>query len=402
MDLVQGGRSPEYLQAIAEGRFDEAVRLFYRNNPMPEMCGKVCTRECEKVCAMGHQGEAIAIRWLKRFACEQFDSLAEVLGAALHPRPSNGRRVAVIGAGPAGVTAAYYLALSGYAVDVYERDPRGGGVAWSAIPRYRLPGEGFKKQMEVIERAGVEFHFSHPVDPAGFETISAGHDAVLLAAGLQRSLELDIPGADLPGVEQAFDFLRSVGLENECRKTGRRVVVIGGGNVATDAARTARRLGSDVIISYRRRVEDMPADPEEIRDALEEGVEIRPRTIPIRIESSDDRLLYVYGEAEMLADPSGGRPKPVRKDDREHTEVVDSVMVAAGQSADLSFLPPHIASGLRIRNGYILVEADQFTGVGMLFAGGDITPGAGDAITAIADGLRAVGGIRARLSGRPG
>lgn len=387
---------PEYIQAIADGRCDEAVRIFYRNNPLPEMCGKVCTRECEKVCAMGHQGEAIAIRWLKRFACERFESLVPVLDAGR--APATGRSVAVIGAGPAGLTAAYYLSLAGFEVHVHERDPRGGGVAWSAIPRYRLPGDGFRKQMEVIESAGARFHFGSAVDADAFDRLSREHDAVFVSTGLQRSLPLGIPGDDLPGVEQAFDFLRTVGIGNECRPVGGRVLVVGGGNVAIDAARTARRLGAAVTISYRRRIEDMPADADEIREAVEEGVDIRDRTIPLRIEQEGRGLGFVYAAAEMVPDPAGGRPRPVRKDDGEHRIVVDTVMAAIGQASDLSFLPAGAASSIRVERGMVIVDEDQYTGFGNVFAGGDLTPGPGDAISAIADGLRAVKGIRRRLT----
>ncbi len=383
---------PDYLKAIADGDYSHAVKLFFDNNPLPEMCGKVCTRECESVCAMGYQGEAIAIRWLKRFACEQFESLSDVLAADEKPLESNGGKVAVIGTGPAGLAAGYYLSRMGFEVHVFDRSEEGGGVAQHAIPEYRLPSSGYEKQMEVFRKAGVNFHYSIDVRGDTITGMIEDYDALFIAAGLQKSSDFKIPGVELPGVKHAFYFLTDHP-EDGSADIGSRVLVIGGGNVAMDAARSCRRLGAEVVISYRRRIVDMPADEEEIHEAAEEAIDLRPQTIPVRIEKTASGLRYIYAEAVMIDNPDGGRPKPVRKDDIEHGIEVDTVFLAIGQSSDLSFLPDEIAERLKIKWGSIQVDDNQYTGLMNIYAGGDITPGAGDVITAIADGMRAAKAI---------
>ena len=387
---------PDYLSAIAEGRFVDAVKLFYDNNPLPEMCGKVCTRECETVCAMGYQGESIAIRWLKRFACEQFESLADVLALDAQPGEPNGKKVAVVGAGPSGLSAAYYLSRKGYEVHVYDRLENGGGVSWYAIPEYRLPADGISKQMEVFEQAGVIFNYGKDVTKELLSDLESRFDAVYLAVGLQKPSDARIEGEDIPEVKPAFDFLMNSPDKGE-KLTGRKVIVIGGGNVAMDTARTCVRLGADVVLSYRRRVEDMPADHEEIHEAMEETIDFRPKTIPIRIERTESGIRYFYYEAEMVPDPKGGRPRPKPKDDVEHAIEADILYSAIGQTSDIEFIPESMQKEMKLKWGRIIVNDNQYTGYKNFFAGGDITPGEGDAITAIADGLRAVKGIIDRL-----
>ncbi len=378
---------PDYISAIARGEPEEAVRLFLDNNPLPEMCGRVCTRQCETVCAMGYQGESIAIRWLKRFACEAVSSLSDALEVEA-ASPGSGRgSVAIIGSGPAGLSAAYHLARLGFEVHVFEKNGSAVGVARHAIPEYRLPEEGYRRQMEVFHQLGIHFHFNSPAGPAEVNELSGKHDAVFLAPGLQTSSEFRIPGIGLPGVQHALYFLMD-DPEKGGIPVGRRVLVIGGGNVAMDTARTCRRLGSDVVISYRRRIRDMPADEEEIREALEEGVEIRDRTIPERIEKTDDGLRYIYIEAEMREVPGESRPKPVRKNDLEHDIPADSIFLAVGQSSDLSLLPEEMAENIDVEWGIIKVDRRQYTGFGNIYAGGDVTPGPSDVISAIADGMR--------------
>ncbi len=387
---------PDYLKAIAEGRFVDAVKLFYDNNPLPEMCGKVCTRECETVCAMGYQGEAIAIRWLKRFACEQFESLSEVLEADAKPGRPNGKKIAVVGAGPSGLSAAYYLSRKGYEVHVYDKLEQGGGVAWKAIPEYRLPESGLAKQMEVFKEAGVKIHYNKTISQKLLSQLSEKFDAVYLAVGLQEPSSARIEGEDLFGVKPAFDLLMKSPEKSESLE-GKTIVVVGGGNVAMDAARTCVRLGADVILSYRRRVQDMPADDEEIHEALEESIDFRVKTIPIRIEKTETGIKYYYFEAKMVPNPKGGRPSPTPKDDVEHVIEADILYSAIGQTADIEFIPESMQKEMEIKWGRIVVNEDQYTGYKNIFAGGDITPGEGDAITAIADGLRAVKGIEKSL-----
>jgi len=385
---------PEYIRAISERRFADSVRLFYDNNPLPEVCGKVCTRRCETVCAVGHQGDPLAIFWLEPAATERFDSLADIVSAAWVEEEPCGKKVAIIGAGPAGLTAGYYLSLAGYTVDLFDAGRDGGGVIRSGIPRYRLPEESLAKQMAVFDRAGIKLHFDHTVDRSEFRNLCSRYDAVFIGVGLTGTMKLRATGEELEGVESAMDMLWRANVDGDRSAIGERVVVVGGGNVAMDACRVARRLGAEVVLSYRRRVQDMPADQEEIEEALEEGVQFRIQTIPLRIEKLDGRLDYIYGDAEIIPDPKGGRPRPKLIEGSENHLEVDKVYVAIGQAPDLGFLPKEYGERIKVEWGKIIVDENQHTGIEAIFAGGDITPGRGDAISAIADGLRTARGIR--------
>ena len=247
--------------------------------------------------------------------------------------------------------------------------------------------------MDVFRKEGAHFHYNTEVSGGDILKMSDDYDAVFIAAGLQKSSEFRIPGVELPGVKHAFYFLMDHP-EDGSIEVGSRVLVIGGGNVAMDTARTCLRLGAEVVISYRRRIVDMPADEEEIQEAMDEKIDFRPQTIPVRIEKTERGLKYFYAEARMVEDPGGGRPKPVRKDDTEHGIEVDTVFLAIGQSSDLGFLPEEISEKMNIKWGQIEVDKHQYTGVKNIYAGGDVTPGAGDIITAIADGMRVAKAIR--------
>jgi len=242
--------------------------------------------------------------------------------------------------------------------------------------------------MEVFEKAGIDFHYGTDIGPEDLRRLSKDNDAVFIASGLRSSSDFRIPGIDLRNVRHALYFLREdPGIGGW--SPGERVLVIGGGNVAMDTARTCRRLGCRVTVSYRRRIVDMPADSEEIEEALEEGVDIRPQTIPERIEQAGDSLRYVHFMARMEEDPEGGRPRPVKESDTEYTIEADTIFLAIGQSSDLGFIPDDLVSGMKVRWGRIEVDEGQYTGTGNIYAGGDVTPGAGDVITAVADGMRA-------------
>ena len=383
---------PDYIAAIRDGDEAQAVRLIYDNNPLPEMCGKVCTRRCETVCSIGVQGEPLAIRWLKRYATEQFDDFAAVLDPHV-PRTGEGRRVAVIGGGPSGLTVAYYLAVRGFKVTVLEALPQVGGATFYGIPKYRFPLPSLEKQIKLLTDAGVEIVTNHPVDAAEFARLRQEYDAVFIGTGLPRPSSLRAPGEDLPGVMPAIDMLRDHHLGKPV-DVGRSVVV-GGGNVAIDASRISRRLGAEVTIAYRRRQVDMPADDEEIEDAEAEGVKLITQCIPLRVERTDDgRLDFVWGPAEMVAEAPGKRPRPKLIEGVENHMIVDRVIVAIGQKPDLTWLPPEVAERITNKWGGIDVDGDGMTREPGVFAGGDLVNDTADAISAIADGLRAVDGIQ--------
>jgi len=239
---------PEYINAIASGNDADAVRIIYDNNPLPEMCGKVCTRRCEFACVMDHLGDSVAIRWLKRFATEQFESFKGIIEAK--PEPLNGKKVAIIGAGPAGLTAGYYLRLKGYDIDIFEALPKAGGMTYAGIPKYRFPIPSLDKQVELIESVGVRIHTNTPVSKDKFKELQKEYDAIFVATGLPGGMGLRVDGDDHPKVIYAIDFLRTINLGGTM-DIGKDVVVVGGGNTAIDAVRVAKRLGANSFIAYR-------------------------------------------------------------------------------------------------------------------------------------------------------
>jgi NADPH-dependent glutamate synthase beta subunit-like oxidoreductase len=367
---------------------------------MPEMCGKVCTRRCEDVCAIQVRGEAVAIRWLKRFATERANN-ADLIKQIVNPeiRKPNGKKVGIVGAGPSGLTAAYYLALRGYDVTVFEGRAKGGGMTMYGIPKYRLPLESLDKQIGYMEKVGVKMRFNTQVGKdISFDEIYKENDAVFLGIGFQKGWVLGIPNEDAIGVAPAVDFLVEVN-DGQDVKVKKHVVVIGGGNVAIDAARVAKRYGAEVSILYRRRVEDMPADWEEIEGAEHEGVVIMPQTIPIEIITDDNNKVKAikYLKAEMVADDKGGRPRPVPIEGSETVVPVSTVIGAIGQEADYTFFSEEVLNQIEINRGRMVVDENMMTGMKGVFAGGDAVNRTADAISAIADGFKACKAIEKLL-----
>ncbi len=274
---------PTYLSLIALGHDDEAIEVIRRDNPLPWVCGLICTRPCEMMCVRARIDTPVSIKFLKAFAAERAMSWGSYHNPA--ETPATGRQVCVVGAGPGGLSAAYYLALHGHRVRVIEALPRAGGMILVGIPRYRLPSDIIDREVGKIEELGVEFlfntRFGKDVDLASLR--AEGFEAFFFAVGAHASFNLGIAGEnDFPQVHGAVDFLRRVAL-GERRCPGKKVVVIGGGNVAIDAARTCLRLGSEqVTIAYRRTRKEMPADHEEVEQAEEEGVHLRAAHRPHR------------------------------------------------------------------------------------------------------------------------
>jgi len=382
---------PDYIAAIRDGRDLDALNEIYDNNPMPEMCGKVCTRRCEDVCSIGVNGDPLAIRWLKRFAVEQFSDLSAVL-THNQPQVGTGKSVAIIGGGPGGLTTAFYLAIRGFKVTVLEALPQVGGATFFGIPKYRFPMPSLEKQVKLLTDWGVEIQTNHRVDAEDFQRLRNEYDAIYIGTGLLKPSSLRAPGEDLPGVMPAINML----IDHHLGKTievGQDVVVVGGGNVAIDAARISRRLGAEVTIAYRRRLEDMPADNEEIEDSEAENVKLSLQNIPLRVEKTDDgRLDFIWGPAEMISE-EGGRPRPKLIEGIENHLIVDRVIVAIGQKPDLSWLPQDAAEVISNQWGYIDCDESGMTHMPGVFAGGDLVNDTADAISAIADGLTAVQGI---------
>jgi glutamate synthase (NADPH/NADH) small chain len=385
---------PDYIRSIRDGDYEKGLQLMYRTNPFPATCGRICTRNCESVCPIGIQGDPIAIRWLKRHIVDQID--AKDYKRILNDQVGNsGHSVAIIGAGPGGLSAAYYLRKQGHAVTVFEAQKAAGGMLRYGVPSYRLPDADLDKDIEYIVSLGVDMNYNTQVGKdISFEMLLQDYDAVFLSTGLSVPSNMRIHGEDHPRVLSGLQILADVASGRD-PGIGSKVAVIGGGNVAMDAARVSRRLGSDVTILYRRRIADMPADIEEIHESQEEGCAIIPQAIPVEIVSADDsnQVTIKWGEAEMVQDPKGGRPRPVLQEDRMHEETYDCIISAIGQGSNLDFLTKEIQEQLAIEWGKFTPGEYQHTPIQKVFVGGDVANRTADAISAIEDGHHAARGI---------
>jgi glutamate synthase (NADPH/NADH) small chain len=392
---------PEYINAIAKANDADALRIIYDNNPLPEMCGKVCTRRCEDVCALQVRGDAVAIRWLKRYATETAPTI-ELMKEIISPEkaPANGKKIGIVGAGPSGLTAGYYLALKGYEVTIYEAKAKGGGMTMYGIPKYRLPLESLDKQIGFMEAMGVKILYNTEVGKdISFDQIYKNSDAVFVGIGFQKPWTLGLEGEDAKGSIPAVEYLDIIN-RGDNYNVGKRVAVIGGGNVAIDGARVSRRYGAEVSILYRRRVKDMPADWEEIEGAEHEGIHIITQAVPTRIiRNENNQVIGVeYQKSEMVPDENGGRPRPVIIEGSETIFECDTVIGAIGQEADYGWLSAEYQSKIEIVKGRIKTNAQRQTTDPKVFAGGDAVNNTADAISAIADGFTAVKAIDALLN----
>ena len=393
---------PGYIKSILDEDLPTGMRIVYESNPLPASCGRVCSHACEYVCTKGHDGgEPISIRWLKRYIVDQIYS-QEYESILRGPEEENGRKIAVIGSGPGGLAAAYYLRLLGYGITVFDANDLAGGMLRYGIPEYRLPYDQINKDIDYIRGLGVEVRQGTMIgQDQSFDDIYKEFDAVFFSTGLPNPYLMNVPGEDHPRVLSGLAVLDDV-TKGKDPGVGNKVAVIGGGNVAMDAARTSRRYDADVTILYRRRVEDMPADEEEVVESQDERVTIVPQAIPVRIEpvpGDDSRVSITWGEAEMVDQGEGKRPKPVLIEGRLHTEVYDSIISAIGQDADYSFLPEEFLSQVTVERGKVLTNDLRQTGDPRIFAGGDIVNRKRDAISAIGDGHQAARGIDKYLLG---
>ena len=389
-----------YVSYASQGRFKEAVELIRETNPFPITCGRVCTHPCEKACNRGKYDQPIAIRDIKRFVTdyEMSVGIGEVLP---YPRTKN-EKVAIVGSGPGGLTAARDLARMGYPVTVFEAQSVPGGMLWVGIPEYRLPKAVLQKEIDNIKARGVEIKLNTPVGKDGLTLESLrqqGYQAILLAIGAHASMKLDIPGEDLGGVYHGVSFLRDVALGKEVR-VGNRVAVVGGGNVAIDAARTALRLGSkEVFIVYRRSRQEMPADPEEIEDAVAEDINIHFLAAPVKVIGQGGKVAGMECIRMELGEPdASGRRRPVPVEGSEFVLDVDMIIPAIGQRPDSDFLK---SEGIQVTKGNTFeVNPDtNATNMAGIFACGDAVSGPATVVETIGDGSKAARAIDRYLRG---
>lgn len=377
---------PRYLDAVARGDFELARRVITATNPFPNVQGMACNHQCQSRCTRINYDKPLMIREVKRFVAEKMAEAASGVPAA-----QTGKRAAVIGAGPAGLSCARFLAAQGVEVHLYEEKPVLGGMAGDAIPAFRLTGDSLRRDIDAILKLGVRLHKDTPVDAALFDTLAEENDAVYIAVGAQESLPLGIPGEDAAGVLDQLSFLSAV---RRCEPTGigSHAVVTGAGNSAMDCARAARRLvgeNGSVTIAYRRTRKEMPADIEEIEAALDEGVRIVELCAPEEVLADGGRVSGLRcRRMRLVPDPDGGRPRPVPTDET-FTLGADTLIVSIGQRVKAGFLPDAMT-----------LKADPHTSQTSLpnvFAGGDAVRGAATLINAVADGRHAAETILARL-----
>jgi NADH-quinone oxidoreductase subunit F len=389
---------PRYVGLIAEGKIEEAYRVITEVNPLPAVCGRVCDHLCERKCRRGQLDDPISIRALKRFAADQMRGLK-----AIPPAEKLDKKVAVVGGGPAGLAAARRLAQRGYRVTILEALPVLGGMLAVGIPEYRLPKVILKEEIENnILALGVEVRASKALG-RDFELADLqgeGFEAVFLAVGAHGTALLGIPGETANGVLPGVQFLRDANLGSPPAMTGKRVGIIGGGNVAMDAARVAMRLGAgEVHVIYRRTREDMPAEDEEIREAIEEGVQFHVLHAPKEILVSDGRVWGIRCARMVLSEfDHSGRRRPIEIAGSDFVIEVDVVIPAVGQSSDPKALR---VRGLAIEErGTIQVDPRAMvTNLPGVFAGGDVVSGPATVIEAIAAGNRAANAIDRYLQG---
>ena len=383
---------PRYVRLVAEGEFAEALAVVREKVPFPGVLGRVCFHPCESVCRRGQLDEPVAICALKRAAAGH-DAGGEQSGGS---NPDTGKKVAIVGSGPAGLTAGYYLAGLGHSVALFEALPEPGGMVRVGIPRYRLPGDVLDDEIERVRSTGVDIKIDCKVESLD-SLHEQGYDAVFLAMGAHQGTRMNVEGEDCEGVIDGVSFLRDVNLGNEV-KLGSRVAVIGGGNAAIDAARTALRLGAvEVTVVYRRSRDEMPASSEEVDAALDEGVKFLFLAAPKRISRNDGDLGLQCVRTELGEPDSSGRRRPTPVEGSEFEMAVDTVISAIGQAGDIpDSLEMDVVAGGRLK-----VDPETLaTSTKGVFAGGDVATGPASVIEAIAAGRQAAASIDRYLGGR--
>lgn len=388
---------PGYMALVGEGRCADAVRLIRKDNPFPTACAYICEHPCEARCRRNMVDDAINIRGLKRYAVDH-------AGVVPQPEcaPATGKKVAIIGGGPSGLSCAYYLALMGHGVTVYEEREQLGGMLRYGIPSYRFPREKLDAEIESILSLGIEVHTGVTVGrDVWLEKLEQEYDCIYIAIGAHQDKKTGIPGENSKNVISAVEMLRAIGDNEMPDFTGKQVVVIGGGNVAMDVTRSSIRLGADkVTCVYRRRQADMTALPDEITGALAEGAELMTLAAPVRIEADEDgaaKALWVQPQIIGEVDKAG-RPRPGKAALEEVRIPADVIVVAIGQGVEIQGFDQ---AGVPIQQGaFVAGLSGQVRDMDSVFAGGDCVTGPATAIRAIAAGKVAAANIDEHLGFR--
>lgn len=392
----------EYISAIARGDYEESLRKVFEDNPIPAICGRICMKHCEDACSIGIRGEPLAIRWLKRFVADEVVDYRKTLQPDI---PSDtGKKVAVIGAGPSGLTVAYFLRLKGHQVTVYDALDGGGGMLRTGPPQYRLPLESIDKDVDYISSLGAHFAFNTEVGKdIQFEYIYDKFDAVFISTGMCKGRFIKLNNEEM--APQAIDFLAEV-KSGKKAKVGKNIIVIGGGNVAMDVARTCVRLQqmkypkvkTSVDIVCLESWDIIPATEEEYTEAKEEGVLFNVSWGPKEIVLENGKIVGLECKAVKSVFDEQGRFAPTFYEEKTKTINGDMIIEAVGQMSDFSYLPRRFRNELKVERSKVYVDENGQTSIARVFAGGDIVNRNLDAVTAIADGKRAAQGIDELLS----
>ena len=383
---------PRYVKLVAQGKYGEALAVIREKVPFPGTLGRVCIHPCEQACRRGDVNAPICIKFLKRFAADKDTGLWKKNSRVA---PATGKKVAVVGSGPAGLTSAFYLAKLGHAVTVFEALPQTGGMLRVGIPAYRLPREILDAEIKEIENVGVKIKTNTRVESLD-ALLEQGYNAVFLGLGAHRGTKMGVDGEDSPGVIDGVTFLRQVSL-GEKVKIGKKIAIIGGGNAAIDCSRTALRLGAkEVSIIYRRTRDEMPAASEEVEEALHEGVKITFLAAPNRITVKSGHLALECLQMKLGEPDASGRRRPVPIPGSEYTSEFDNIIASIGQAPEV---PAQL--GVKLGRGDVITADKQTLATSRqgVFAGGDIVTGPASVIEAIAQGRQAAISIDKYLDG---
>ena len=396
--------APEYIRAIWEGRVEDAVREIYRTNPFAHTCGRVCTHRCEDACSIGRRGTPVAIRWLKRYAMDALpDTRLREIAAEGKVDYISGKRIAIIGAGPAGLTAAYDLVKKGHEVTVFEALDRPGGMTRFGIPQYRLPYDRLDADVAAITALGVDIRYNTRIGrDISMDQLERDYDAVLLAIGLQQGRSTRIPGSDHPDVRRAVDLLRMI-TGGEAFYVPESAAVIGGGNVAMDIARSLARLQKQmhgavgVTVCALEDFDHFLADESEVREAREEGINILDGRGPKNVVIDNGYITGLATLGVVSIFDADGRFAPRYNYDDEQFHPATLIVESIGQFTDVSLLGEALTERLAWQRGRLQVDANGRTSEPWLWSAGDMVNGP-DVIHAVADGHRVAAGIEAYLA----
>ena len=389
---------PEYIKAIRNDDMEEGLKVLYETNPLPEICGRICTHKCEDVCSVGHEGDPLSIRWLKRYIADQVPSeqYHEILDTKNIYKGD--KKVALVGAGPASLSAAYYLSLMGHNCTIFEKLEKGGGMMRYGIPSYRLPYDQIDKDINYIESLGVEIKYNTNVDATKLMELNENYDVVYIGTGLHLGRSTGIPGTDHKHVFQSIDLLREI-TEGKEIMVPEKVVVIGGGNVAMDITRSIARLQKvkygkvQVIATALESEANMPADREEIVEAREEDAVINPGWGPKSIEIEDGNIKGLHVVKCLSIFDEEGRFSPKFDEDNKNFFEADMIVESIGQGMDISYLSEDLKANLEFGpRGRLKVNEYYQTTLDWLFVGGDMVQGP-DVIHGIANGHKSAIGI---------